>query len=191
MNLTIHFHCFVSVTLHEKSAVQTTDTFQQAFPTCNITGATNLTTTSVNPPITTESTPFMTSSVKVSNASISSIIPENCVCLQKCTFTNLTELEEVIERIIRNLTISKKVTSKYKRKFVSADDSRQSAQVMGTVAIVFIAFVSLGIVFLDYGIVFFKVLVRIKVIVLIGNNGTVDKITRIHVQQEQATTSTV
>ena len=189
MNLTNHIHCFVSVTLHEKSAVQMTDTFQQAFPTCNITGATNLTT--INPPITTESTSFMTSSVKVSIASTSSITPENCVCLQKCTITNFTELEETIERIIRNLTINKKVTSKYKRKFVSADDSRQSAQVMGTVAIVFIAFVSLSIVFLDYGIVFFKILVRIKVIVWIGNNGTVGKITRIHVQQEQATTSTV
>ena len=133
------------------------------------------------------------SSENASITSTSQAIPENCVCLQKCMpIMNLTVLQETTERIVRNLTISKKVTSKYRRRFVSADDNRPSAQAMGTVAILFIACVIVTIVLLDHSVIVYKIMVKVKVMVWNGNNViTVGEITRIHVQHEQATTSTV
>ena len=204
-----------SVTLHEKSAVPMSDTFPQAFPTCNITGTTTNSTSSTtpstsstnfseNPPVTTDYTskitctsinPIESDSVSpetISDTSTSSVIPGNCFCLQKCTpIMNLTELQETIELIVRNLTVSKTVTSKYRRRFVSADDNRPSAQAMGTVALVFIACVIVTIVLLDHSVIVYKIMVKV-VMVWNGNNViTVGEITRIHVQHEQATTSTV
>ena len=187
-----------SVTYHQKSEVEMTETFHQAFPTCNFTQTTigfpssNSTNYSINPSTTTDSTSFRTSSEKVSVTITSSKMPEKCVCFQKCPqSSNITELEETIELINKNLTISRSVTSKYKRKFVSAEDNRPSSKVMGTLAIVFISVVICSIIFLDNTIVFYKILVKIKEMVCVKNNRAPGENTSVQVQPKPAQTSTV
>ena len=58
-------------------------------------------------------------------------------------------MEEVIDEIVRNLTVNKAETSKTRRELTCAEDSRQSAQVVGALGIAILSVVFAGIVILD------------------------------------------
>ena len=75
-------------------------------------------------------------------------------CLQPCYCSkqiiyNTSEIEDVVKELIHNLTINKDVTSKSRRKLISVDDTRPSAQGVGLVGVVVLSLILVGIVMFD------------------------------------------
>ena len=58
-------------------------------------------------------------------------------------------MEEVINEIVRNLTINRAETSKTRRELTCAEDSRQSSRVVGGLGIAVLSVVFAGIIILD------------------------------------------
>ncbi|XP_021357698.1 location of vulva defective 1-like [Mizuhopecten yessoensis] len=85
------------------------------------------------------------------------------VCLCTCVTSNFNltaeQLEETIQELKKSLTVSKTELSSYKRKLISAPDSRQSAASIGYVGVLVIGFVFGSVVFCD-GISLYRALAK-------------------------------
>ena len=73
------------------------------------------------------------------------------MCICACSVKNQTseEIRQELEQIVASLTVNKKLTSSYKRKLNSAEDSRASSRYIGYLGVVFIAVVFGSIVLID------------------------------------------
>ena len=73
---------------------------------------------------------------------------QSCYCSKQIIY-NTSEIEDVVKELIQNLTINKDVTSKSRRKLISVDDTRPSAQGVGLVGVVVLSLILAGIVMCD------------------------------------------
>lgn len=80
------------------------------------------------------------------NVNTSSVTEASCTCV--CDTTKQT-VNISIEKIMEDITVDKKTTSVYKRRFYSAPDSRISSTGMGITAGVILMSVAFGVVAMD------------------------------------------
>ncbi|XP_069133748.1 mucin-22-like isoform X2 [Argopecten irradians] len=92
-----------------------------------------------------------TTGVSTTAQSVTNVTDMLCQCMCVNTFINMTQeqLQETLEELKEELTVPKTELSSYKRKFISAPDSRQSAASIGYVGVLVIAFVFGSIITCD------------------------------------------
>jgi len=136
-----------STTTKQPQPPPTTTTIKQPTTTTKTTAkqpTTTTKTTTKQPTTTTTKTAQQPSTTTTKSTRITIYIMP-CLC-STGAFTNLTTTE-IVEQLVKNLTVDKADLSSERRKLTSAKDERNSSQTIGTVGVVIIS-VTVGSIFL-------------------------------------------